>query len=316
MENTWTISFIYGICAVLSLLLAGSYCALVRKKENWLIWLYFSVFIANTGYFALSISKTLEEALLANRLAYLGCVFLPLFMLMAIAKVCYLDIPKKITALLIAMSSVVFLVAASQGYLDLYYKNVSLTFVNGTAKLVKVYGPLHNLYYIYLFVYFALMMGMIFYAVTQKKVNSGKHAGLLAIVVLLNIAIWLVEQMIDWDFEFLAVSYIACELLLLFLYGMIQDYEVLLEQREISASILQGSVAVTLEHAITVLPEISTLSAREKEVLKKMLEDKKRREIAEELYITENTVKKHISSIFAKLHIASREELLVKVKQE
>lgn len=316
MEKTLVISSIYGICAILSLLLAGGYCTLVRKKENWLIWLYFSVFIANIGYFTLSISKTLEEALLANRLAYLGCVFLPLFMLMTIAKVCHLNVPKTGMAILIAVSSAVFLVAASQGYLDLYYREVSLVFVNGAAKLVKVYGPLHSLYYIYLFAYFALMIGVICYSVACKKVDSGKHAGLLAVVVLLNIAIWLVEQLIDWDFEFLAVSYIASELLLLLLYGMIQDFERAVEQRTVDIGMTQEISVLTLEQALSVIPEIAMLSGREKDVLGKMLEDKKRKEIAEELYITENTVKKHISSIFTKLQISSREELFARMNQQ
>ncbi|MBQ7926257.1 MAG: hypothetical protein IJ335_08195, partial [Lachnospiraceae bacterium] len=122
MEKTMVISFIYGICTVLSLLFAGGYCALMRKKENWLIWLYFSVFVANLGYFTLSISKTLEEALLANRLAYLGCVFLSLFMLMTIAKVCHLSVSKLWLGVFIGISTLVFLVAASQGYFDLYYR--------------------------------------------------------------------------------------------------------------------------------------------------------------------------------------------------
>ena len=63
MDKTINVSIIYGIVTCVSMLLAGGYCATVRKKEIWLIWLYFSVFIANLGYFSLSISTTLEEAL-------------------------------------------------------------------------------------------------------------------------------------------------------------------------------------------------------------------------------------------------------------
>ena len=122
MEKTLNVSFIYGIDTVLALHLACGYCAIVRKKEIWLIWLYFSVFVANLGYFVLSISKTVEEALLANRLAYLGCVFLPLFMLMTIMKVCKVNCTILMRIILMAVSSVVFLIAASQGYLSLYYK--------------------------------------------------------------------------------------------------------------------------------------------------------------------------------------------------
>lgn len=313
MERTLNISFIYGIDAVLALLLACGYCAIVRKKEIWLIWLYFSVFVANIGYFALSISKTVEEALLANRLAYLGCVFLPLFMLMTIMKVCKVHCAKVWRGILIGLSCIVFLIVASQGYLPLYYKEVSIVFVNGMAKLQKVYGPLHGLYYLYLFAYFAIMIGIIVYAVCKKKISSYKHAMLLLVVVFFNIAIWLIEQFINWDFEFLSVSYIASELLLFLLYGMIQDYEEALS-KGIKTNVHSPLPVIDWDSAQEKCPAVATLSNREKDVFMKMLEDKKRKEIAEELCITENTVKKHVSSIFAKLDIASRDELFEKLK--
>lgn len=311
------LSIIYGIAAAIALLLAVGYCTMVRKKENWLLWLYFSIFIANLGYFTLSISTTLEEALLANRLAYLGCVFLPLFMLMTILKVCKLECKKLWQGVLIAVSTVTFFVAASQGYLPWYYKEVSFSRIEGVVKLTKVYGPLHLLYFAYLFTYFVLMIGVIVYATRRKKVATYKQAGLLAVVVLFNIAIWLVEQFIHWEFEFLAVSYIVSGLLLLFLYGMIQDYEELLEKtkeqqrRENATEEGNNPLKVTA----TDCPELELLSAREQDVLQKILEDKKRKEIAEELFITENTVKKHTSSIFAKLGVANRTELFEKIRK-
>lgn len=313
MEKTLNISFIYGIDTVLALLLACGYCAIVKKKEMWLVWLYFSVFVANVGYFTLSISKTVEEALLANRLGYLGGVFLPLFMLMTIMKVCKVKCSTVAKAILITISSMVFLVAASQGYLTLYYKEVSLVFVNGMAKLQKVYGPLHNLYYIYLFAYFIAMLGVIIYALHKKRIASYKHAGLLVVVVFLNIAIWLIEQFINWDFEFLSVSYIVSELLLLFLYGMIQDYEIAMGHQKEQAH-PETSGEMNLSSIREKCPEVSNLSGREMDVFKGLLEDKKRKEIAEELCITENTVKKHISSIFTKLEVSNRKELLEKIR--
>ena len=46
-----------------------------------------------------------------------------------------------------------------------------------------------------------------------------------------------------------------------------------------------------------------------------ILKGEKRKEIAEELCITENTVKKHISSIFSKLEIDNRNALYDKINQ-
>lgn len=311
------LSIIYGIAAAIALLLAVGYCTMVRKKENWLLWLYFSVFIANLGYFTLSISTTLEEALLANRLAYLGCVFLPLFMLMTILKVCKLECKKLWRTILITVSAVTFFVAASQGYLPWYYKEVTFSRIDGIVKLTKVYGPLHLLYFVYLFTYFALIIGVICYAARRKRIASYKQAGLLAVVVLFNIAIWLVEQFIHWEFEFLAVSYIVSELFLLFLYGMIQDYEELLEKTKEQQRRENATEDAVLRPVLTLAewPELKQLSSRERDVLDKILEDKKRKEIAEELFITENTVKKHTTSIFTKLGVANRGELFEKIKK-
>lgn len=311
MGNGINVSIIYGLIVLLSLLLASGYLVLVREKENWLIWLYFSAFIANLGYFALSVSKALEEALLANRLGYLGSVFLPLCMLMALVKVCKLEMPRIMMYILIGISMVIFLITATQGYLNWYYKEVSFTIVDGVAKLEKVYGPLHKLYYVYLFLAFLAMIGAIFMALLKKKITSYAHAGVLAVVVLFNILIWLVEQFVKTGFEFLSVSYVMSGLLLLFLYSMIQDYDKLIEQ--IRNSEKEGPV-FDFEKIENELPEMGTLSNREKEVFQMLLTDKKRKEIADELCITENTVKKHTSNIFVKLDVSSRAELLNKIK--
>ena len=57
-------------------------------------------------------------------------------------------------------------------------------------------------------------------------------------------------------------------------------------------------------------PVVKDLSEREKEVLAGVLAGKKRKEIAEALFISESTVKKYIASIYTKLHVSSRSELL------
>ncbi|OAR05142.1 hypothetical protein SA87_08305 [Hydrogenibacillus schlegelii] len=54
----------------------------------------------------------------------------------------------------------------------------------------------------------------------------------------------------------------------------------------------------------------STLTQREKEVLLELSLGKRNREIAETLFISEHTVKNHISNIFAKLGVSDRVQLL------
>ncbi len=58
--------------------------------------------------------------------------------------------------------------------------------------------------------------------------------------------------------------------------------------------------------------DVSALSTREKEVLHLLLQGKQRNEISKTLYISENTVKKQITSIYQKLEVSSRAELFAK----
>ena len=304
------ISILYGIAVAISLLLIFGYCKLINKKDTWFVLLFTSVLVVNGGYLTLSLSSTLGEALLANRFAYLGSVFLPLCMLMIIMSVCKVKYPKWLTYVLFGVSAVVFVVAASQGYTDWYYSDVSIAFIDGAAKLVKEYGPLHNVYYIYLFSYLFIMAGVIAFAFVKKHVFNWKLAALLLCATFGNIMIWLIEQLIRVDFEFLSFSYIITELFLLFLYGLLQDHDIIndlgIDPRVFE---LMEDDHINVDKLIEMNPVLNELTSRELEVLVPLLEDKKRKEIAEELSVTEHTIKKHTAHIFSKLGVSSRKEL-------
>lgn len=64
-------------------------------------------------------------------------------------------------------------------------------------------------------------------------------------------------------------------------------------------------------------PEIAELiSKREMEVLQKLLEGKSRKQIADELFVTEATIKKHSASIYSKLDVNNRTELIYKLTKQ
>ena len=323
----------YGITTVLSLLFAGGYCAMVKQKDTWLLLLFIAVVIVNLGYFSLAISKTLEEALLANRISYFGSVFLPLCILMTISRVCRIPSHRTGIGVLLVISSAVFLLAASPGYHTCYYSDVSLVVADGVASLQKVYGPMHIVYLVYLLVYYGLMIGVIIWSSLRKRPMSMQTATILLGIVTLNIAIWAIEKVTDWRFEFLAVSYIVSELMLLQLVRLNRKKEAVSEQAvetitEVKeqpvtpepAAAPQENTAVLSEERIAQIraswPAIERLTARETDVLYAILENKKRKRIAEELNVTEHTVKKHTANIFAKVGVTNRAELFAKADEE
>ena len=323
---------LYGIIFVISLLMIIAYFLVDRKRDVWLLLLFVCVAVCDLGYFLLSIANNLDFALWANRIAYLGNIFLLFSVLMMIMNLSRFTYPKCLPGILIGNNMIMLFIASSGGWLPIYYKNVSFEIINGVGTLVKDYGPLHKLYKVFLFAYFSAMIAIIIYTAVKKTVVSIKHSVFLAIVVIGNIVIWLIENAIKAGFEFMSISYIITEGLILFLYGILQDYG-LADTQGISAE----SVATKTETAQTVSDEqianikyfeqnqidvifenwdeIRSLSQREKEVLKLIMQNKKRKDIADELFVTESTIKKHTSSIFKKLNINNRSELFERAKE-
>ena len=322
----------YLLCAVISVLMTGIYFLVDKKRDIWLLCLFISVSVCDIGYLLLAVSKTLDAALWANRFAYLGSVFLPFCMLMMVMNLSRFRYPSYVPKILVGVNIIVLFIAASGGFLPIYYKEVSLEIINNSAVLIKEYGPLHGLYKIYLFGYFSAMVAIIIYTAIKKSVISIKHSIFLAFVVIGNIAIWLVENIIHAEFEFLAISYIVTEGLILFLYGILQDYgltdtetlpspaiteeyNAVQQSQETETESIKSFSSEQIASIMNTWQDIDVLSQREKEVLRYILENKKRKDIAVELFVTESTIKKHTANIFKKLEITNRTELFANAKE-
>lgn len=304
-------TIIYAILAVVSAGLLVGYSVVVGKKEPWLFLLYICIAIVNIGYFLLSVSKTVTFAIIANDIAYFGSVFLSMCMFLTIFRLCGFKVRKRFAITLTVIAGVMFAIIATSGILPWYYKEVSLAFVDGAAKLEKVYGVLHPTYLVYLIAYFTAMVVCIMRSIQKKMIASQKHATLLAVIVFGNIGVWFVEKFIKWNFEFLSVSYLFSELLLLGIYWMVQDYQEKVQAipRTTPVDIETMSVDEKLLRVLAFLPEGQMLTSREHEILELVLQNKKRADIAEELTLSENTVKTHTRNLYGKLSVSSREEL-------
>ena len=316
-----SLSIIYGATAILSLLLLIGYCSIAIKKDIWFFVLFTSVLVVNIGYYALGISTTLKAALFANRVSYLGSVFLPISMLMIILRAMKVNYSRWLPGVLLTIGMIVFFVAASPGYLTIYYKEVALETVNGVSVLKKTYGSWHILYLIYLMGYFVAMVAAITFAAARKRLDNLAHVAILAGAVFVNIGVWLIEQLVRIDFEMLSVSYIISEL---FLLG---QSLIMTENEKLKASALQSQNAKTealpqtqesqqlaagiseecLEHFSVGLTQ---LTRTERIIYDCYLAGKTTKQIMAELNITENTLKFHNKNLYGKLGVSSRKELM------
>ena len=311
-------SIIYGVAAILSALLLIGCLFLVRKKRQWFVLLFSSVLVVNIGYTVLSVSSGLEMALWANRVSYLGSVFLPLAMLMIILNITNTRTKRWVPISLFSLAVVVFLIAASPGILPIYYKEVSFEVVNGVSTLVKVYGPLHPLYLVYLLGYFSAMIAVIIRASIKKTFDSTAHAVIIAMAVFVNIGVWFIEQISSIDFEFLSVSYIITELFLCGVHMVMNENQrlrELVQQKEealrtTSTDVSRADRVVSSEMMEYFAQGLDTLTSQERQIYEAYLSGTSTKDIMIELNIKENTLKFHNKNLYSKLGVSSRKQLL------
>lgn len=324
-DKAASISIIYGTTAILSLLVLLCYHLLRTVKDKWFLLLFSSICIVNIGYLALSISKSLSEGLLANRISYLGSVFLPLSMLMITLNVLNIKYSKWIPGFLVSIGLFVFAVAASPGYFNIYYSDVTLETLNGVSVLNKVYGPWHSIYLFYLVAYFATMLIIIIYAATKKKGVPVNYAVILLIAVSVNIGVWLIEQLVKLDFEILSISYIISESFLLGLHLIMSEHEKLkkrlttTDDSDTTESINTSPIPDTKSDSdscernelhVQFLSNLEKLTKTERIIFDLYIAGKTTREILNELCITENTLKFHNKNIYSKMEVSSRKQLI------
>ena len=307
----------YIICLIAAVGLLIAYSAVTKKKEFWLTMLHVCVTVVNLGYLLMSLANTVEFAVLGNDVAYLGSVFLSMCMFLTIVRLCGFEIKKAHVITCVSLGVVMFAIVVGSPMLPLYYKSVDIEMIDGAAKLVKEYGVLHPVYLVYLLGYFAAMIGTIIHSVGKKKIGDTKLAGFIAAIVCGNLVIWLFEKMVRWEYEFLSVTYVISELLLLIVYWMMQDYVLKrdihtytqTQKEELAIQITAMTMESKLARVLSFVKEDSPLSIREREILEMIIAGKKRKEIADTLHLSENTIKTYTRTLYSKLGISCREEL-------
>ena len=286
----------YAITAAVALALLGAYLLAVRPKNRWMLLLFVSVAVADVGYLLLSIAESAQNlpfAVAANTGVYLGSVFLTPCLYMTIRRLCGERRHRWLKWCVVGLALLVFAAIATTPITKWYYKEV---FFDQNGLFDKIYGPLHPLYKVYLIGYFVAMMVTVIRSLRRQRFPSQKQAVLITAIVFGTIAFWLAEQFIPGPFEYMAAFYLFGELLLLGLHWLMLDTVV-------------PTPVTPMEHLLSRLPKGVTLHPREQEILELILANEKRKDIATQLTLSENTVKTYTRNLYRKLGVTSREEL-------
>ena len=115
----------YDAIAVASLAATIVYLVLWQKRFNMQITMVFMLMpVVNLAHALMAHTTSLEAALTANRIIYLGGSYLPLIILLVICALCGIRVPRWVRCLLMAASTGIYISALSMGQGTLFYKDV------------------------------------------------------------------------------------------------------------------------------------------------------------------------------------------------
>ena len=89
--------------------------------------------------------------------------------------------------------------------------------------------------------------------------------------------------------------------------------ERLIKHTRVSFYRILGEVKIKI--IIESLPENTTLSARQMDILERILDGKSRKEIAVDLHLSENTVKTHTGMLYKALGVSGRDEIYARFQK-
>lgn len=202
-------------------------CFYRRPLNSFFTAFFFSIVLADFGHLFLALSTTIEGAIVANKVCYLGSCFLPLLLFLLICRLCSYEIPRFVKLLLFAYSSLVFALSCTVGFSDIFYESVRYVVLNGYGSYMPTYGPGHILWNVLLYFYAVANIVLIILAEKQKRNVSYKTLIAIAALAFVSIALFVVARYMENDTLLMPLIYLIDELVLLYICALVKMHDVM-----------------------------------------------------------------------------------------
>ena len=212
------------IAVVLTLVLAWNW----RKRFDVNFALIFIVIdVSSMGYVFLQMSRNLEEALIAQKIIYLGGAFLPMFLFFAVIRLCRTNVGKWVKPAMIFLSMFLYGLIMTSGKYPLYYKSVGYSVENGIVVLTKEYTVFHSLFYFVLVVYLFTGIAVVVYTYYRRIDVSATLLALLLVPLLLCVGGLLIGKANNHNVEIVPLLYDITLVIYIVIIRKISLYDVM-----------------------------------------------------------------------------------------
>ena len=225
-------SFVLAVVMLLSMLSTFALVLFSRRGSNTLeILISVCVMLSNIGYFILSCSRNLQEAVLANSLSYLGGVFLPLLIVYVLIDYSDSKIPMWFSISMLLINIVIFLSTMLTDRLPFFYSSVK--FIPGDpSHLIKEPGTIYYIRYIVLAVEVGLAAFFTILTYLGKRSASFRIMMIYAGSLLGVLLVYLARYIFSMKYDLIPFFYLICTLLLDYVVARSTIYNVNLSVQE------------------------------------------------------------------------------------
>ena len=216
----------YNIFFLTSFLLSIFYVYRFQKHFDVNITAIFLIVpISTLGNVFLATADNLDQALVANRIIYIGGCFLPFFITFSIFNLCEIQVKPIIRTALLLLNSLIYVSVLTIGRNLYFYESVALDNSGSYSYLVKEYGPVHMVFILMLGFYVLLGTGTIVYTYFRKKQVSRVMLYLLFLPEFFSVVGYFGGKLLNVHFELSPITFTTAQVIYLLIANRLSFYK-------------------------------------------------------------------------------------------
>ena len=217
----------YEVLFGLSVLLTLIYIIIWHKHFDTHISLIFAFIpLVNLAYALMAHARTLDAALVAAKLTYVGGCFLSLFITQSIFGLCHINLKRWMSAVLMIMCLTSYAFVLSMGNAPYFYKTVGFEIDKGVGRLVKTYGFAHTLTLIVIFSLVIISFTAMVYSLIKKKDVSNKTIVLLMLPATISFLSYFANRFTPEGIDAMPLSYVFAQAVYLIIVHRLCLYDI------------------------------------------------------------------------------------------
>lgn len=219
------VTWFYLVVLVISVIMTGSILVKNRKVDNAFILFGVLLTVNCGGQYILATSETVEIAVWANKIMYVGGSYLPFVVFLVVTRLCNIKVKPIFKWFLMGYATLVLALVMTIGHTGWYYKSVELAQGNGFSYIVKEYGPFRILYPVMMVMYSVMLLSFIGYAIKRRKEIPTRAVVTMSILCTVSFLIYFFERILGSKVSYLPVGFLIGMILLMRYFDRINMYD-------------------------------------------------------------------------------------------